>query len=97
MRFLIGAAVFLAVPLAAAEAACDTEQGQEMARIHYSQAMAAWQQADPLAFDAAQEQLRADAAAARRGGAVKQCQFLEKAIKQAHSKAEQPVAPAADE
>jgi hypothetical protein len=94
MWMVVGAAL-LVVPLAA-RAACDSEQDRELVRIHYSQAMAAWQGNDPVGYEAAQEQMRTDAATARRGGEVKQCQFWEKAIKQAHKPANQP-APAAGE
>jgi hypothetical protein len=101
MWMVVGAAALL-VPLAA-QAACDTEQDRELVRIHYSQAMAAWQENDPLGYEAAQEQMKTDAARARHGGEVRQCQFWQNAIKQVHKQAQQappanPMAPpAADE
>ena len=72
------------VPLAGAKAACDTEQARTTTHIRYGQAMAAWQQNDQVAYEAAQEQLRTDAAKAKRGGAMKECQFWEKQIKAVH-------------
>ena len=81
--FLVG--LLAVVPLAGAKAACDSEEARETTHIRYGQAMAAWQQNDQVAYEAAQEQLRTDAAKAKRAGAVQECQFSrEKQIRAVH-------------
>ncbi len=84
VRCFVAIGMLLAVPLAGAQAACDTETARETTHIRYAQAMAPWQQNAAMGYEAAQEQFRADAAVAKRDGAVKQCLFWEKAIRAAH-------------
>ena len=83
--FCLGLALFAALPLAA-KAACDTDNARETTRIRYTQVLAEWQNDDATAYAAAQDQLHADAATAKRGGPLKVCQFQEKTIQQYHKK-----------
>jgi hypothetical protein len=88
--FVLGVALLAGMPLAGASAACDTEDARELTQIHYAQVMANWQANDPDGYDAAQEWMTPQAAAARRAGdPVKRCQFFEKAIKAARNPADQ--------
>lgn len=86
IQLVLAVSLLGVAPLTTARAACDTETARETTQIRYSQAMAAWQEADPTAYDAAHDQLRSDAVKAKRGGEVKLCQFWEKAIKASHNK-----------
>ena len=81
---VVAIGVLAAIPLTGVQAACDTESARGNTQIRYAQAMATWQQNDAVAYEAAQDQLRIDAAVAKRGGAVKQCQFWEKTIRASH-------------
>ena len=86
IRLVIAVSMIGLLPLAPARAACDTDEARHTTQIRYAQAMAAWQTNDPIAYEAAQEQLRSDGLKAKRAGQPKQCQFWEKAIKASHKK-----------
>ena len=85
VRLVVVAALLSASPLLV-HAACDTGDARQTTLIRYSQAMAAWQENDPILYEAAKDQLHADAAAARRRGELQLCQFREKAIRQSHKR-----------
>lgn len=82
MSALMAAAV--ASPLAGAQADCATPDGRATMRFKYSQAMAAWQENDPDAFAAAQDQMHADQSVAQRAGDEKLCVFWTKYIRLSH-------------